>query len=435
MTIGCIGAFACRRLAPRINPHSAISNRQSAFLIFLARSARIRLKGRARWKACAWARTNWSALTASASGWRCASARCWRKGSRSAARCWRSRGPAPPSRNCCCTRRCWPRPERPTVEAIRKLARETGAASEGELALAESPSGGRVLALEEELLAQEGWRGAGREGADGAGPAAERACCTRREPGFGGDAGAGPEGGERAFQRGGDRAAEARRAGRARRRRARLGAPQARLRADQRAGKRRHLPARAARFGRAGPQRGDESHRVARLQPRHGRRDPGALRRPRRARAAPRSGASATSWAGSIPASGKSRSPSSSRRSASRSSKGRTTRCSSCSTRRTPILAESPEIVPELARVYIQHLLAEPAKLGETLRDRLARLAAAAPAAVLGKVWEEIGSVSEPALARAAAGAADRGRAGRGAARPPVRDRRGGTRARASRAR
>jgi transposase len=60
------------------------------------------------------------------------------------------------------------------------------------------------------------------------------------------------------------------------------------------------------------------------------------------------------------------------------------------------ILAESPEIVPEMARVYIQHLLAEPAKLGETLRDRLARLAAAAPAAVLGKVWEEIGTVSEP---------------------------------------
>jgi transposase len=61
------------------------------------------------------------------------------------------------------------------------------------------------------------------------------------------------------------------------------------------------------------------------------------------------------------------------------------------------ILAESPEVVPEMARVYIQHLLAEPAKLGETLRDRLSRLAGAAPAAVLGKVWEEIGTVSEPA--------------------------------------
>ena len=61
------------------------------------------------------------------------------------------------------------------------------------------------------------------------------------------------------------------------------------------------------------------------------------------------------------------------------------------------VIAESPEIAPEMARVYLQHLLAEPAKLGETLRDRLARLAAAAPAAVLDQVWEEIGSVSEPA--------------------------------------
>ena len=174
--------------------------------------------------------------------------------------------------------------ERPTVEAIRKLARETGAASEGELALAESPGGGRVLALEEELLAQEGWRGqAAKE------PTALAHPRRALRPGFGGDAGAGPEGGERALQRGGDRAAEARRAGRARRRRARLGAPQARLRADQRARKRRHLPARAARFGRAGPERGDESDRVARLQPRHGRRDSGALRgpRPRARRRAP----------------------------------------------------------------------------------------------------------------------------------------------------
>lgn len=50
------------------------------------------------------------------------------------------------------------RPARPMEEAIRRLARETGAAAEGDLALAESPGGGRVLALEEELLAQEGWR-------------------------------------------------------------------------------------------------------------------------------------------------------------------------------------------------------------------------------------------------------------------------------------
>jgi transposase len=60
-------------------------------------------------------------------------------------------------------------------------------------------------------------------------------------------------------------------------------------------------------------------------------------------------------------------------------------------------LAESPEIAPELARVYVQHLLAEPARLGEPLRDRLAQLAAAAPAAVLDQVWEEIGTVSDPA--------------------------------------
>jgi transposase len=275
--------------------------------------------------------------------------------------------------------------DRPTVEAIRKLARETGAASEGELALAESPGGGRVLALAEELLAQEGWRG----------QAAKEPTALAPRPGFSGmpvldrkeasglfnaeeiarlklDALAGRDADERvsalrklvyapisAHEKGGiylrallDSAGPVRSEA---------------MKAIESLGFNRDMAdAIQALFAGRGRARGAALRRIGDLM---GRLNP-----------AERKIALAVLL--------------------------ETFRESQIQGPNDPmlelldeadaILAESPEIVPEMARVYIQHLLAAPAKLGETLRDRLARLAAAAPAAVLGKVWEEIGTVSEP---------------------------------------
>lgn len=61
-----------------------------------------------------------------------------------------------------------------------------------------------------------------------------------------------------------------------------------------------------------------------------------------------------------------------------------------------PVLAEHPETAPELARVGVRHLLADPRRLGPPLRDLLARLAASAPAPVLARLWEESATVTDP---------------------------------------
>ena len=62
-----------------------------------------------------------------------------------------------------------------------------------------------------------------------------------------------------------------------------------------------------------------------------------------------------------------------------------------------PVFARYPGTASEVARGCVQHLLIEPARLGPLMRDMLSALATAAPAAVLGKLWEEISTVSDPA--------------------------------------
>jgi hypothetical protein len=285
--------------------------------------------------------------------------------------------------------------ERPTVEAIRRLARETGAASEGELALAESPSGGRVLALEEELLAQEGWRGQAAPEPTALAPQPSAPLHPAGQPGFGAlpvldrkeasglfsaeeiarlklDALAGRDADERVSAL-----------------RKLVYAP---ISAHEKGG----IYLRAL-LDSAGPVRSeamkaivslgfnrDMADAIQTLFAGRGRARAAALRRigdlMGRLNPGERKIALAVlleTFRGS-------------------QLKGPNDPMLELLDEADAILAESPEIVPEMARVYIQHLLAEPASLGETLRDRLARLAAAAPAAVLGQVWEEIGTVSEP---------------------------------------
>ena len=277
--------------------------------------------------------------------------------------------------------------ERATVEAIRKLARETGAASEGELALAESPNGGRVLALEEELLAQEGFR----EQAE-----SEPTALAHPQPGFGGMPVL-----DRKETSGLFNAEEIARL--------KLDALAGRD-ADERVSALRKLvyaPISAHEKGgiylralldSAGPVRSeamkaivslgfnrDMADAIQALFTGQGRARAAALRRigdlMGRLNPAERKIALAVLLE------------------TFRESqlKGPNDPMLELLGEADAVIAESPEIAPEMARVYIQHLLAEPARLGETLRDRLARLAAAAPAAVLDQVWEEIGTVSEPA--------------------------------------
>ncbi|MGD1002605.1 MAG: hypothetical protein ABSA67_18090 [Candidatus Brocadiia bacterium] len=285
--------------------------------------------------------------------------------------------------------------ERPTVEAIRRLARETGAASEGELALAESPSGGRVLALEEELLAQEGWRGQAAKEPTALAPQPSAPPHPAAQTGFGGlpvldrkeasglfsaeeiarlklDALAGRDADERvsalrklvyapisAHEKGGiylrallDSAGPVRSEA---------------MKAIVSLGFNRDMAdAIQALFAGRGRARGAALRRIGDLM---GRLNPGERK---------------IALAVLLETFRESQ------------LKGPTDPMLELLDEADAILAESPEIVPEMARVYIQHLLAQPASLGETLRDRLARLAAAAPEAVLGQVWEEIGSVSEP---------------------------------------
>jgi len=54
-----------------------------------------------------------------------------------------------------------------------------------------------------------------------------------------------------------------------------------------------------------------------------------------------------------------------------------------------PLLGAHGEVVPEFARVAVQHILAEPSRMGTTLRDFLSVLADAAPRAVAERLWEE----------------------------------------------
>ncbi len=276
---------------------------------------------------------------------------------------------------------------RPTVEAIRKLARETGAASEGEFALAESPSGGRVLALEEELLAQEGWRGQA---------AKEPMALAHPQPGFGGMPVL-----DRKEASGLFNAEEVARlkldalAGRDAD--ARVSALRKLVYAPLSAHEKGGIYLRAL-LDSAGPVRSeamkaivslgfnrDMADAIQALFAGRGRARAAALRRIGDLMGRLNPGERKIALAVLLETFRESQ------------LKGPNDPMLELLDEADAILAESPEIVPEMARVCIQHLLAEPAKLGETLRDRLARLAAAAPSAVLDQVWQEIGTVSEPA--------------------------------------
>lgn len=61
----------------------------------------------------------------------------------------------------------------------------------------------------------------------------------------------------------------------------------------------------------------------------------------------------------------------------------------------TPSLGGEADAAPELARVCVQHLLAEPRRLGPAMRELLDALAAAAPEPVLRKLWDEIDTVTD----------------------------------------
>ena len=326
------------------------------------------------------------------------------------------------------------RPGRPTVEAIRKLARETGAASEGEFALAESsgrrarPGAGGGTARAGRLAR------AGREGADGAGPAAERPAAPAAQPGFGGlpvldrkeasglfnaeeiarlklDALAGRDADERvsalrklvyapisAHEKGGiylrallDSAGPVRSEA---------------MKAIVSLGFNRDMAdAIQALFAGRGRARGAALRRIGDLM---GRLNPAERK---------------IALAVLLETFRESQ------------LKGPNDPMLELLDEADAILAESPEIVPETgARLHS----ASARGAGGAGRD------AARPAGAAGR--DRAGAGARPGLggdrhgqraglARAAAGAADRGRAGRGAPRPPVRDRGGGTRARASRPR
>jgi hypothetical protein len=60
-----------------------------------------------------------------------------------------------------------------------------------------------------------------------------------------------------------------------------------------------------------------------------------------------------------------------------------------------PVLPAHAEIVPELARVAVQRMLAEPGRLGGVMRDFLAELASVTPELVTAKLWEEAETVRD----------------------------------------
>jgi len=74
--------------------------------------------------------------------------------------------------------------------------------------------------------------------------------------------------------------------------------------------------------------------------------------------------------------------------------------------RAVPIIVGHPEVLPEMTRVCVQHLIAEPVRVGHDLRDLLLKLTAAAAEGegareaarpVLDKIWAEVSTVREPA--------------------------------------
>lgn len=62
-----------------------------------------------------------------------------------------------------------------------------------------------------------------------------------------------------------------------------------------------------------------------------------------------------------------------------------------------PLLGAHGEIVPEFARVAVQHILAEPTRLGTTLRDFLSELACHSPRSVCERLWAEVETVRDVA--------------------------------------
>jgi len=69
--------------------------------------------------------------------------------------------------------------------------------------------------------------------------------------------------------------------------------------------------------------------------------------------------------------------------------------------RAVPIIADHAEVIPELTRICVQHLINEPLRVGPALRDLLLTLAqtagkvsAGAERAVLDKLWEELPTVT-----------------------------------------
>ncbi len=64
-----------------------------------------------------------------------------------------------------------------------------------------------------------------------------------------------------------------------------------------------------------------------------------------------------------------------------------------------PTLRQETDAAPEAARVCVQHLLADPRRLGSPMRELLAALAEGTPGPVIQRLWEEIETVSDP-LAR-----------------------------------
>jgi len=61
------------------------------------------------------------------------------------------------------------------------------------------------------------------------------------------------------------------------------------------------------------------------------------------------------------------------------------------------LVGAHPEIASELTRVSVRHLLMEPVRLGGAIRDLLLRLAQVANQQVVEKVWEELPTVRDPA--------------------------------------
>ena len=62
-----------------------------------------------------------------------------------------------------------------------------------------------------------------------------------------------------------------------------------------------------------------------------------------------------------------------------------------------PILTGHPQVVPEITRVCVRHLIADPLRVGPQVRNLLLKIAATVPEPVLEKLRAEIATVREPA--------------------------------------